>query len=131
MGFKKRTLAQSKQDLIDVVKACQEATLEVHRIHNTTLIKNEIISVEPMKMPEGALFFLDYRPDEFAEEDAACRTCEKILVRKGEKMNGVAMSTHTLGHAKGGGVEYSCHVCSPPPKRRKPVKGSRGWWRCR
>ena len=129
MGFKKRTLAQNRQDLIDVAKACQEATLEVYRRHSTTLIKNEIISVEPMKMPEGALFFMDYRPDEFAEEDAICRDCKKVLVLKDEKTNGVEMHTIYLGHARGGGVEYVCYDCKPRTKPRRPRKGSMAWRR--
>jgi hypothetical protein len=129
MGFKKRTLAQSKQDLIDLVKAHEEATAEVYRRHSTTLIKNEVISVEPMKMPEGAIFFLDYRSDEYAEEDAVCRDCEKVLVLKGDKMNGVEMHTLYLGHARGGGVEYVCYDCKPKTKPRRPRKGSMAWWR--
>jgi hypothetical protein len=131
MGFMKRTLAQSRQGLIDVVKACQEATLEVHRVHNTTSYKHEVISVEPMKIPEGALFFLDSRPDEYAEKDIMCRDCKKALVLKGGKINNTEMNVLTLGHARGGGVEYVCYDCKPRTKRRKPRKGSRGWWRQR
>lgn len=122
-------LNPSQQSLADVVKACQESTLEVYRIHNTSLIKNEVISVEPMKMPEGALFFLDYRPDEYAEEDAVCRDCKKVLVLKGDKMNGVEMHTIYLGHARGGGVEYVCYDCKPRTKPRRPRKGGMAWRR--
>jgi hypothetical protein len=130
MGFKKRTLAQSRQDLMDVVRAHEEATLEVYRRHNTTLIRNEIVSVEPMKMPKGALFFLDHRPDEYAEEDAICRDCKKVLVLKGDKMNGVEMNTLYLGHARGGGVEYVCYGCKPRVKPKRPLR-DRGWNRRR
>jgi hypothetical protein len=125
----KAPLNPSQQALVDVVKAHEEATLEVYRIHNTSLIKNEVISVEPMKAPEGALFFLSSMPDRFAEEDAICRDCKKVLVLKDEKTNGVEMHTIYLGHARGGGVEYVCYDCKPKTKPRRPRKGSMAWRR--
>ena len=118
----KTPLTPSQQDLVDVVNMYHAAELRTRRNHVPMV--NEIIEVQPMSMPSGALFFLDYRPDEYAEEDAVCRDCKKVLVLKGDKMNGVEMHTMYLGHARGGGVEYVCYSCKPRTKPRR-IKGDR------
>jgi len=55
-----KTSAQGKQDFFDLIEAYQEATGRLH--YNHPLIINELIKVEPMPMPSGLLFYLDWPP---------------------------------------------------------------------
>lgn len=123
----KTPLTPNQQALVDVVNMYHAAELRANRNHIP--IANEIIEVQPMIAPAGALFFLSSMPDVYAEEDAVCRDCKKVLVLKGEKTNDVEMHTFYLGHARGGGVEYVCYDCKPRTKPRRPRKGSMGWRR--
>lgn len=54
-------LNPSQQSLTDVVEAYQRASERVNRNHGKILIKNEIVKVEPMSMPDSFLLLLDWK----------------------------------------------------------------------
>jgi hypothetical protein len=102
----------------EVIGELSEREKQINKTHRENLFKIELIKVEPMKMPDLKIFSMDSRPNPDAEEDMVCRECKKVVIQKGEPVLSKPLTTHYLGHARGGGVEYSCHVCRPPKKRR-------------
>jgi hypothetical protein len=62
LGIDKPVFNKSKQDLIDIAKAYEEASKRVNREHGTVKIANMVIKPEPMPMPTGMIFYLDWKP---------------------------------------------------------------------
>lgn len=61
LGIDKPVFNKSQQDLIDIAKAYEEASKRVNREHGTVQIANQVIELKPMGIPEGLLFYLDYK----------------------------------------------------------------------
>jgi len=62
--YEGKTLRTSQQALADVAMANVEASKRVNREHGTVLIGNEVVELCPMTMPEGSLFFRDWKPED-------------------------------------------------------------------
>jgi len=61
MGFKSRTAAQRRKAFKEVVQAHLGANEKTIRDHGKILIRNDVIELKPMGIPEGLLFYLDYK----------------------------------------------------------------------
>ena len=73
MGFKKRTLAQSRKDFKEVVQAHLDANEKTIRDHGKILIRNDVVEYEPMTMPLLGIFQSDSMADLKAYGDAAAK----------------------------------------------------------
>ena len=100
--------------------------VEPMKMPHSALFMNELIRVEPMKMPDLKILSMGFQEDAKAEEDIVCRTCEKLIVPKGELLSSALKTTHYLSEISestgnpvwNGELVYSCHDCEPPKKRK-------------